>query len=198
MKIPKYEKKARKKIKKMSKLVGKRGFANGMRSSLSQSIDRDRFQVTPRDIYLRQITKKKIVTVDGSGNIIYSRYGWQPTHDLPLHFAVYQTRGDVNAIIHAHPPYLSALGMGVDKINSDLLPDSLQILGETITVESTNISSEDIPVALITALTNGNVVLLPGDGALIVGHSLDHVFAQMEQMEHDAHVYAIAKSAGIV
>lgn len=198
MKIPKFEKKMRKTIKKMSKLVGKRGLSNGMRSSLSHRLDHDRYQITPKDIYIRKVTKKKIVTVDGSGNTVYSRYGWQPSSDLPLHLSVYQARGDVNAVIHAHPPYLSALGMAVDKLHSGSLPDSLQVLGKTLEFDDSVIDATDIPVSLLNALTNGNVVLMPGDGVLVVGRSLDHAFAQMEQMEHDAKVYAIAMSTGLV
>ncbi len=198
MKIPKYEKKMRKQLKKVAKNLGKRGLTSGIRSSVSQRLDPDRYQITPQGIYLRKTKKKMVVTVDSAGNLIYQRYGWRPSKDLPLHLAVYQARGDVNSIIHAHPPYLSALGLAVDKLDSTQLPESLQVLGSKLKVDNLDPGIGETSVSLLNALTNGNVVLLPKDGVLIVGRSLDDVFAQLDQMEHEAQVYTLAKAADLL
>ena len=195
MKIPKYEKKMRKQLKKVAKSLGKRGLTSGIRSSVSQRLDPDRYQITPQGIYLRKTKKKMVVTVDSAGNPIYQRYGWRPSKDLALHLVVYQARGDVNSIIHAHPPYLSALGLAVDKLDSKQLPESLQVLGSKLKVDNLDPGIGETSVSLLNALTNGNVVLLPKDGVLIVGRSLDDVFAQLDQMEHEAQVYTLAKAA---
>lgn len=198
MKIPKYEKKMRKQLKNVAKNLGKRGLTSGIRSSISHRLDPDRYQITPQGIYLRKTKKKMVVTVDSAGNPIYQRYGWRPSNDLPLHLSVYQARGDVNSIIHAHPPYLSALGLAVDKLDSTQLPDSLQILGSKLKVDNLDPEIGETSVSLLNALTNGNVVLLPKDGVLIVGRSLDDVFAQLEKMEHEAQVYILAKAADLL
>lgn len=198
MKIPKYEKKMRKQLKKVAKSLGKRGLTSGVRSSVSQRLDPDRYQITPQGIYLRKTKKKMIVTVDSAGNPVYNRYGWQPSDDLSLHLAVYQARGDVNSIIHAHPPYLSALSLAVDKLDSTQLPESLQVLGSKLKVDHLDPVIGETSVSLLNALTNGNVVLLPKDGVLIVGRSLDEVFAQLDQMEHEAQVYTLAKAADLL
>lgn len=198
MKIPKYEKKMRKSLRKTAKILGKRGFTSGMRSSASHKLNQDRYQITPQGIHLRKIKKKMIVTIDGVGNKIFSRYGWHPADDLELHLAAYQARGDINSAIHAHPPYLTALGMGVDKLDAVNLPESLQVLGRSIEVNDLDLGYSDIPMELTNALTNGNVVLLPGDGVLVVSSTIDLALTQLEQMEHDAKVYTLAKSAGVI
>ena len=198
MKISKYEKKMRKSIKRIAKLIGKRGLTQAMRSSVSQRLDQGRIQISPQGIYLRQIKKKMVVTIDDQGHPVYHKYGWQPSNEHPLHLAVYQARGDVNGIIHAHPPYLSAMGLTVDTLQTDKLPDPLQVLGKRIKIEEISAEDADISIALLTALTNGNVVLLPEDGVLVVGRTLDHAFEQMDEMEHAAQIYTIAKSAGFL
>jgi L-fuculose-phosphate aldolase len=139
-----------------------------------------------------------VVTVDSAGHPIYQRYGWRPSSDLPLHLAAYQARGDVNSIIHAHPPYLSALGLVVDELDSSKLPDSLQILGSKVQVDNLDPEIGETSVSLINALINGNVVLLPKDGVLIVGRSLDGAYAHLDQMEHEAQVYTIARAANLL
>ncbi len=198
MKLSKYEKKMRKALKKTVKLLGRSGMTSAMRSSVSHRLDSDRFQISPKGVYLRKLKKKMVVTVDGSGNLIYHRYGWRPTDNLPLHMDVYQSRGDVNSVIHAHPPYLSALGLAVDKLDFSRLPESLQVLGDELLVDELNTAPDEISTALLNALTNGNIVLLPKDGVLVVGRTLDHAFAQLEEMEHDAQVYVIAQSARLL
>ena len=198
MKIPKYEKKMRKSLRKTAKILGKRKFTSGTRSSASHKLDQDRYQITPQRIHLRKLKKKMNVTIDAAGNKIFSRYGWHPADDLELHLAAYQARGDINSAIHAHPPYLSALGMRDDKIDAVNLPESLQILGRSIEVTDFDLGVGEIPIELTNALTNGNVVLLPGDGVLVVGSTIEMALTQLEQMEHDAMVYTIAKCAGVI
>jgi L-fuculose-phosphate aldolase len=198
MKIPKYEKKLRKLVKKTAKRLGKRGFTSATRSSVSLRMDGDRYLVTPKGVYLRKMKKKMVLTIDAAGHPIYGRYGWQPSDDLPLHMAVYQARGDVNGVIHAHPPYLSALALAVDKLDAQALPDSLQVLGQAVRAEELDPVNGDVPAGLLNALTNGDVILLPGNGVLIVSRALDQAFATLDQMEHDAQVYAVAKSAGLL
>ncbi len=198
MKIPKYEKKLRKLVRKTAKRLGKRGFTSATRSSVSLRMDGDRYLVTPKGVYPRKMKKKMVLTIDAAGHPIYGRYGWQPADDLPLHMAVYQARGDVNGVIHAHPPYLSALALAVDKLDAQALPDSLQVLGQAVKAEEMDPATGDIPAGLLNALTNGDVILLPSNGVLIVSRALDQAFAALDQMEHDAQVYAIAKGAKLL
>ena len=198
MKIPKYEKKLRKTIKKTAKQLGKRGFTAGVGSSVSMRIDSERFLITPKSVYLRKMKKKMVLTIDTMGHPIYGRYGWQPADDLSLHLSVYGARGDISGIIHAHAPYLSALALSVDSLDSDALPESLQVVGEALTIESNGLEAGEISAGLLNALTNGDVVLLPGDGVLVVGRSLEGGLAQLDKMEHAAKVYAIVKSAGML
>lgn len=198
MKIPKFEKKRLRSLKKTAKILGKRGFTSGSRSSASHKLNQDRYQITPQGIHLRKIKKKMIVTVDSIGNKIFSRYGWHPADDLELHLAAYQARGDINSAIHAHPPYLSALAMGVDKLDAGHLPESLQILGKSIVVNEIDWGYGETPIELTNALSNGNVILLPGDGVFVVSNSIEMALTQLEQMEHDAMVYTLAQCAGVI
>jgi L-fuculose-phosphate aldolase len=198
MKIPKQEKKLRKLVKKTAKRLGKRGFTSATRSSVSLRIDAQRYLITPKGVYLRKMKKKMVLTVDDAGRPVYGRYGWQPSDDLKVHLTVYQARGDVNGIIHAHPPYLSALSLAVEKLETWALPESLQILGDPIGIHSLVEGDKGGSNELLKALTNGDVVLIPQDGVLIVSRSLDHAFEVLDQMEHDAQVYAIAKGSGLI
>jgi len=198
MKIPKYEKEMQKTIKSVARLVGKQGFTQSTQSSLSQRLDQNRFQITPQGVYLRHIKKKMIVTLDDSGHPVYRRYGWQPNNEFPLHLAVYQARGDVNGIIHAHPTNLSAMGLAVDFLETEKLPNTLQVLGKRLKIEEFDLQEGDTSTALVNALTNGNVILLPQDGVLVVGRTLENAFEQLEEMEHAAKVYTTARSAGFL
>lgn len=196
MKVLKYEKKMQKAIRDIAKLVGNRGFSKGTRSSLSQRLDNNRFQITPEDVYLYQMKQKRIVTLDETGYQVYRKYGWQPNEAYPLHIAVYNARGDVNGIIHAHPVNLSAMSLAVDILETTKLPESLQVLGRRLTIDNFDIQEKEISTSLRNALTNGNVILLPQDGVLVVGRDLEHAYEQLEEMEHAAKVYTIARSAG--
>lgn len=63
------------------------------------------FMVTASGVSLRDVTRKNIVVIDGSGRILEGSPSAKPSKETGFHLAVYEERPGVCAIVHIHPPY---------------------------------------------------------------------------------------------
>lgn len=49
------------------------------------------------------ITPKKLVIINENGEVIEGEEGYKPSSEIKMHFCCYKERGDVVAVVHAHP-----------------------------------------------------------------------------------------------
>lgn len=103
--------------------------------------------------------------------------------ELPLHRASYRARSDVGAVIHAHPPALTALPLrGLDLTAT--LPESGTALGGIAHIPYVPAGSEELARLVGTAIAGGaSLLLLERHGIVSVGRSLDEACGRIEQGE---------------
>jgi len=94
-------------------LVGRalynRGLIAGSAGNLSVRLKGGKFLVTPtrrNKIFLR---KEDLLVVNREGRVVEGE--GKPTSEISMHISIYERRSDINAIVHAHPPYTVALSM---------------------------------------------------------------------------------------
>jgi L-fuculose-phosphate aldolase len=102
--------------------------------------------------------------------------------EIPLHQAVYETRPDVNCVVHSHSP--AALVFGA--LREDLVPLShegalLQDEVRRFTLTSNTVLDIEVGRAIATTLGAGIGVFLVNHGSVVVGKSVRHavIFALM-------------------
>ena len=68
--------------------------------------DGNRYVATPTATSKRLVCEKDLIEVDGKGQVIgHGRvFG-----EIGLHLVVYERRPDIGAVVHAHPPYATAI-----------------------------------------------------------------------------------------
>ncbi|RPJ23925.1 MAG: class II aldolase/adducin family protein, partial [Chloroflexi bacterium] len=67
----------------------------------------DGFAITPSNYDYLKMTPDDFCVLDVNLNLLEGRL--KPSVEAAMHAAVYQVRGDVNAIVHTHQVYTSAL-----------------------------------------------------------------------------------------
>ncbi|MDF1594011.1 MAG: class II aldolase/adducin family protein, partial [Desulfobacterales bacterium] len=112
------------------------------------------------------------------------------------HHAIYNARKDVNAVVHAHPPYSIALGTVMD----EFLPIhhyGTIFHGNIRVFESIGqINSEEGAQQLVECLGNGRALLQRGHGTLVVGNSLVEAVLATIYLEESARILYIAQNMG--
>ncbi len=114
-----------------------------------------------------------------------------------MHAAVYQQRPDVNAIIHTHQPYASALAL-IDKPIPALFDEQVRYLGRGVEIVRYAPSGTSFLKSRVKAkLGNGdNAYILANHGVLVLGGDTERAVHNMALLEKVALDYLLALLSG--
>jgi L-fuculose-phosphate aldolase len=136
--------------------------------------------VTRTGSFLSMLTAQDVLTV----NLADDRRDKDASSETPVHRALYQALPDVGAVVHAHPPYATALSFDMDEIRT-IDSDSLYIplipvLKDCPYGEGTSCVAAHFPALL----GSRKVALIRGHGAFAVGDSIAQAAARLTMMEN--------------
>jgi ribulose-5-phosphate 4-epimerase/fuculose-1-phosphate aldolase len=142
-------------------------------------------EVTPEDVLTISLEREKVA---GEGSVHL---------EAVLHTEVYRARPDVGAVVHAHPPYTTALAATtatVELINHDavLFHDGLGVFAETAEL----ITRPDQGAAVARALGNHRAVLLANHGVLVAGKDVPWAVYSALTLERAVMIQSLARSLG--
>jgi len=122
----------------------------------------------------------------------------RPSIETPLHIGIYRARKNVNAVIHTHSVFASAVSVsGLDI--PPILDDQVAFLGGEIKLARHALSGSREQVAnVLAALEDRSAVLLPNHGAVGTGRTMRDAFTACELIEKTARIYLLALSTGKV
>ena len=105
---------------------------------------------------------------------------------------------EVNAIIHTHQPYATAVGLIGDKFPAALTTLANVTLGEVNVAPYSSAASLDMGVQTVKYLDGKRAVILKHHGVITVGRTLKEALYAAIYMEEAAKAYLAAKAAGKV
>jgi L-fuculose-phosphate aldolase len=157
---------------------------------------RELLAVTPTSRYYDRLGIDDIQVVDFEVEPVEGDL--PPSVETMLHIGIYRARQSVNAVIHTHSVYASALSvMGTDI--PPILEDQVVFIGGQIKLSKhAPPGSEELAGNVIAALEDRNAVLLPNHGAIGVGRTLREAFTVCELTEKTAKIYYLALTLGKV
>ena len=149
---------------------------------------------TPTATSKADVRDETILTIDESGQRISGQ--GKPFSELGLHLAVLKARPDVQAVIHAHCPYATALGAAGRSLDQPFLPEAVVSLGPTIPLVPLTAPGSPQVAALSPLIPFHDVVLIAGNGVLGWGDSLEQAYLRVELVEHLCRIFLLALPAG--
>jgi len=122
----------------------------------------------------------------------------KPSVETPLHIAIYQARKNVNAVIHTHSVFASAVAVAGLEIPPILL-DQVLFLGGAIKASGGALVSTPGQIKdFILALGDRSAALIPNHGAVGTGKTMRDAFTACELIEKTARIYLLSLGAGKV
>lgn len=178
--------------------VSEKGFVVGTAGNISMRLrepgGRELMAITPTSRYYDTIGVDDIAVVDFDGQRVEGDFS--PSVETMLHIGVYKVRKKVNAVIHSHPIFSSAIAVAGMEI-PPIVDDQINYLGGGIKVAEYALSgSEDLVKNALAALGPRNAVLLANHGAVCVGKDLREAFTNCEMLEKTAKIYICVLSIG--
>jgi L-fuculose-phosphate aldolase len=180
--------------------VGRRLYERGLivatEGNYSMRIDNYRLFATPKGFSKGELSVDDIVSIDMNGNRLTGKH--DVSSEIALHLEVYRQRPEVQAVIHAHPPYCIALMLAGESLDKPLLAESVIMLGKVPTAKFALPSTIEVPQSILPYIRRTDCILLDCHGSLTVGNSLKEALDKLELMEHTAKSYLAALRIGPV
>ena len=186
-------------LKKQIVEIGKRLFQKGFVAANDGNISvklNNRIIVTPTMKSKGFLKVNELVTTDLKGNRVEGKL--KPTSELLLHIFVYKKREDVGAVIHAHPPFGTALAVAGMELPDNVLPEVFLSMGKIPLASYGTPSTQELPNSISRLIMKHDAILLKNHGVITVGKELEEAYFKLERVEHFAQVFFIAKSLGKV
>jgi L-fuculose-phosphate aldolase len=185
----------RRSIIKYSHLVYQKGWVANHEGNLSVRIGRDRFLCTPTSFSKGDVGEKDLIIVDAKGQ---RQSGFRrPFSEFALHSAIYAARPDVNAVVHAHPPYSTAFAVAGRGLARPIIAESVVSLGPTVPLVPFALPGADESARhLADAFVCFDVCIAQNHGVFSAGDNLEQAFLRLEYCEHLSRVESHAIQIG--
>lgn len=153
-----------------------------------------RFVATPTATSKRVVHERDLIEVDAKGAVIGQG---KVFGEIGLHLTVYQRRPDIHAVVHAHPPYATAIGSSRgNPIERPFIAEAVVSLGARIPKIPYAQPGPEASAALAPWCELVDAVILGNHGALTWGATLEQALLRMELVEHLAKIAIAAAPLG--
>ncbi|WEX90427.1 aldolase [Sinorhizobium garamanticum] len=189
------EARQREEICRYGRSLFERGLTPGSSGNISLRLDDGSWLVTPTNASLGFLDPARISRLDGAGRLLS---GDKPTKEIPLHTALYETRGSARAIVHLHSTHAVALTMLPEVDPRAALPPMtpyyLMRAGETALVPYYRPGDPAVADAIRGLAGKYSSVLLANHGPVVAGDSLEAAVFATEELEETAKLYLLLRN----
>ena len=152
------------------------------------------FAITPSNYDYSKMTPDDVCILDLNLNRLAGQL--TPSIESSLHATVYQTRPDVNAVVHTHQVYASALAL-IDAPIPALFDEQARFLGRTVEIipyapSGTGFLKKNIAKRI---KNHHNAYILQNHGVLCFGQDMERAIHNVEILEKCSLAYLLALCA---
>ena len=175
----------------MKHLVGEK---NGNVSSRVKNGPDSFMAITASGVNYKSMSLEDIVVIDFHGDPVLGDA--IPSTESMLHAAIYLNRSEINAVVHTHSIYASALavrGLSLPPIIDEMI---IHIGGEVQVAEYGFPGTDELAKYSVDALGTRNAVLLKNHGLVAVGSSVTEALEVSDLTERIAKIFISAEFIG--
>ncbi len=187
-------------VEQINIIIG-RIYRSGMTTTSGGNIsirdDNGDIWITPSGVDKGNLTVKDIMLVKNDGTIIGLH---KPSSEYPFHKAIYESRPDIRAIIHAHPPALVAFSIARIVPDTKIVPQAHNIIGHVGFAPYGTPGSEDLGEKIANEFRNKNykAVIMENHGVVLGGSDMMDAYQRFETLEFCCRTIVNGKQLGNV
>jgi L-fuculose-phosphate aldolase len=153
----------------------------------------DHVAITPSNVDYSCMSAEDVMIIDMDGNVVEGDRN--PSIEHPLHLAIFKARPDVNAVVHTHCIYASALAVLQEPLPPIVDEFVIRLGGQVEVADYGMPGSEELANNVVKALGPRNAVFLANHGALCCGPTMEVALHNALLLERVAHIYLLATAA---
>ncbi len=151
--------------------------------------------VTPSGMMYEKMVEDDMIVMDIDGNIIEGTR--KPSSDTEAILYIFRERPDINAIIHTHQPYATAISLIPELTEFRVCITALaNAAGGNVPITPYSAAgSVDMGIDTVKYVGNGHAVILSQHGVMTVGKDLNQALYAAVYLEEAAKCYLAARAA---
>jgi L-fuculose-phosphate aldolase len=172
----------------------KENLVSGTWGNLSLRTDENHMVITPSGKPYELLTPGDMVLVN------FRTLAWEgdnkPSSEMKLHAAIYESRKEINAVIHTHQQNASTVAAARRDV-PPILDDMAQIIGPSVRVADYALpNTRKIVRKTLYALKGRNAALMANHGAVCLGRDMEEAFIVCEVLEKACRSFIEAEFLG--
>lgn len=148
--------------------------------------------VTPSGMLYEDLIPDDIIVMDMEGNVVEGTR--RPSVDFVAILYILKHLPEVNAVIHTHQVYATAVGLFADELPAVVTTLVNATLGSVNVAPFSSAASLDMGIAAVNHLKGKRAVILKQHGIITVGATLKEALYAAVYMEDAAKTYCVARS----
>jgi L-fuculose-phosphate aldolase len=173
-----------------------KGWVASNDGNISVRIGADKFLTTPTGVSKLLLKPEMILTVNSKSEVVQGNKKYKPSSEFPMHARCYKERNDINAVVHAHPPYSTAFAVANIPLDNYILPEAIIAFGAVPVAQYATPSTQEVPDSIAKWLDKHDVILMQNHGALTLSQTLMGAYYRLETLEMLAKTTFIANLIG--
>ena len=174
-----------------------RGLTGGSTGNISARTDDGGLLVSPTGTSFGRLDPARLSRFDESGNFVG---GDQPTKEMPLHAAFYETRSTAGAVVHLHSCHAVALSMMPDVDEDNFLPPmtpyAIMKLGKVKLLPFFRPGDPAMGTAVRGLAGKRSAVMLANHGPVVAGKDVEAACNAIEELEDTARLAMLTRGLG--
>ncbi len=192
--MPKTEQEYRQDIVEVGRLVYQKGWVAANDGNITIRLDSHRILSTPTGVSKGMMHPDDLIILNYEGKKIEGRR--EGTTEILMHLSIYKLRGDVRAVLHAHPPVATGFATNGRSLDQALLPEVIIGLGCVPLAAYGLPGTPELSAPMLPLIPKYDAILLANHGAVAYGDDVWRAFFRMETVEHFARINLVAELLG--
>jgi L-fuculose-phosphate aldolase len=181
-------------IVQIGKMMYERRFIVAGDGNISVRIADDMILATPTALCKGMLSPDQIVKMDPRGNVLEGEY--QPSSEIKMHLAAYETRPDINAVVHAHPPISTGFAVAGIPLDQLTLAEMVVNFGAIPLAPYHSPSTAELAEAVAEKVQCYDAVLMANHGVMTIGPDAYTAYHRLEMVEQFATISLVAHVLG--
>lgn len=178
-----------------SQELARRGWVANHDGNITARAGRERFVATPTATAKAHVDERSLLEVDERGERVSGNT--RPFGELNLHLLIYARRSDAGAVVHAHPPYATALAAsGKNLIERPFIAEAVISIGPWIPLAPFAMPGAKAAETIAPFAEEVDALLLQNHGAMAWGKDVEQALLRLELVEHLARIATLAEATG--
>ncbi|MFQ3599005.1 MAG: class II aldolase/adducin family protein [Chloroherpetonaceae bacterium] len=180
-------------VAEVARLCAKFGFVASYDGNVSMRTE-EGIYITATRTLKADATPDDVCLINLEGKLLEGKR--PPSTESLMHLYIYQSRPDVQGIVHTHPTATTAFAVARKALDLAVFPEVILDIGPVPLAEYATPSTDEVPRSLSPFVSWANAILLANHGVVVLGNEIYEALYRTEKLEHAAKTLIYAETLG--